>query len=129
MRGLLRVVSDMPSYLVKPERDVDFYVLWSTVTESPHAWGTAEWFRSEETELDGWGNRHRPLTRRLESADLNGTSALEPKGENPFYGWADDGFVYRQLGILPRANLPELCRRLDLEADPDVSDLLEPFED
>jgi len=37
----------MPSYIFKPDRDKDFYVLWSDVTESPLMWGSLETMRAE----------------------------------------------------------------------------------
>jgi hypothetical protein len=38
----------MPQYIVKPERDRDFYIYWSTVTDSPWQWGTRAVMEAED---------------------------------------------------------------------------------
>ena len=118
----------MPSYIVKPDKDVDFYVYWNEVVESPTLWGSREEFLREYPKVE---KRDIPdVNVRMNRADRYGCSALWPSMEAPIYGYKlDDGPVFQQKGSVSRVNLPELCRRLGLEADPDVSDLLEPFED
>lgn len=106
----------MPKYLVKTNRDEDFYVYWSEITDSPYFWGT----RDEVSVYDEINDE------RIERADKTGTSAFDSR----FGGWNDEGWVYEQIGWLPRQNLKSLCLWLDEHGeDTDVSQFLEPLED
>ena len=115
----------MGTIVIKPERDVDFYIGWSTITENPHWWGS----RAEATEYlaedrSRRGNIDHPPEERLARADQHGTSDMSVRdGE-----WGDDEFIYEQRGILHRKHLIEACRRLAGGDEPGVWDLLEPFE-
>jgi hypothetical protein len=116
----------MGTIVVKPDRDVDFYVGWSSVTESPHWWGT----RSEAAEYIHEDARQRggvddPPEKRLARADEHGTSAYDRRDG----GWDDDGFIYEQRGWLPRRSLAAACALLGAGREAAVWDLLEPFED
>ncbi|MFG3710862.1 hypothetical protein [Micromonospora sp. NPDC047730] len=123
----------MPSIVIKPDRDRDLYVYWSTVVEAPVAWGDRA---SMLDHLTSEFRRHHPGAipdsisdpgRRLDRADLNGTSAA---GGFAFFGrWDDDGLIYEQRGILPRHHLARACELLEAGQDAEVWDLLEPFED
>lgn len=108
----------MPSYVVKPVRDDDFYVIWSTIVDAPTAFGD----RAEVAEM-------RDVTEdRLQRADANGTSAFDAD----IFGYADQEFLLHNVDFkgwrndrayfVPRTNLKELCRRIG--ADEDVGDLL-----
>lgn len=115
----------MGTIVIKPERDVDFYVGWSSVTESPHWWGS----RAEVTPYMEDDARRRghvdPVGPRFARADEHGTSSIGAiEG-----GWDDEGFIYEQRGWLRRDRLVEACRRLAAGDEPGVWDLLEPFED
>lgn len=116
----------MGTIVIKPDRDTDFYVGWSSVTESPHWWGP----RSEVTRylLDDARRRggiDDPPGDRLQRADQHGTSAHDRRDG----GWDDDGFIYEQRGVLPRRHLAEACRLLEVGDESAVWDLMQPFED
>lgn len=106
----------MGRYIIKPERDVNFYVEWSTVVDAPTAYGTRKQFL-KYLDKDG--------PKRMERADRLGTSAIAPF----VHHWDDSGMIYEQQGWLKRENLRALCDRLIQDENADVSDLLTPFED
>lgn len=111
----------MPAFVVKPDPAVDFYVYWSTVVESPLAWGSIAELEADWPDLTG----HGPFDpERFARAGRTGSSA---HCLNFGYPYGSEGMIYEQQGWLPRANLPELCHRLEVGAP--VDDLLEPFED
>lgn len=97
----------MPSVVIKPVRDRDEYVIWSTVTESPHAFGGFE----KMTALlvggirGGGFERSQPVLAR---ADQYGTSDFAGWG-----GWGTDAFIYHQAGLLPRARMYEAACLMD----------------
>jgi hypothetical protein len=114
--------------IVKPERDQDFYLGWSTNSESPVWWGPRNFaltYLIEDAEKP-YGDKTDPVAR-LDRADLNGTSAL---GGFAFFGrWDDEGFIYEQRGFLPRKHLIAACEALGRNDEPAVWDLLGPLED
>lgn len=114
----------MPAYIVKDKPDVDFYVMWSDIVESPTFAGTRA-----EMEACDYFTPADVAPERFDRADQYGTSCHALLGDESlrFYRWDSNGFVFEQKGFLPRARLRELCERLSAERD--VSDLLEPFED
>jgi hypothetical protein len=65
----------MPTYLIKPTREDDFYVAFSTITDSPHVWGTREQF---ENGTAGYfrGHRDEDIPDRLARCDALGSSVL-----------------------------------------------------
>ncbi|MFD6565482.1 hypothetical protein [Micromonospora profundi] len=123
----------MPSIVIKPERDRDFYVIWSTIVEAPTAWGTRAEVRGYLAE--DWEERSPGRTPdmlddfdgRLDRAAVHGTSAL---GGFAFFGrWDDEGFMYEQRGVLPRHHLTRACELLGEDRESEVWDLLEPIEE
>jgi len=119
----------MGRIVIKPDRDEDFYVGWSTIVEAPI------WFGSRADALKCIIQDHResggpadPPEERLARADRYGSS-IKPEANYGFGYWDDDGFIYEQRGVLPRKYLIEACRLLAADDDPGVWDLLEPFED
>lgn len=104
----------MPTYLIKPDPDEDFYAMYSTVVDNMVAWGTRA-----ELEDD---YKHEPLmveAERFERADRNGTSAMWD-GDNPnaIYGFNDQEFMIREImqlsdegwiWDLPRKNIKAYC--------------------
>jgi hypothetical protein len=114
----------MGTIVVKPERDVDFYVGWSSIVEAPVWWGPAaeviEYMRD-----DARRGPSDPVEQRLARADETGTSAHDRRDG----GWDDEGFIYEQRGFMRREHLTEMCRLLEAKNEPAVWDLLEPFED
>lgn len=84
----------MPRFIIKPERDVDFYVDWSTIVDAPCEWGPAAAF-TEPIPAD-----------RLARADETGTSCRDPR----FFGWDDKTLIVANMGDgdfyqIPRENL------------------------
>lgn len=80
----------MPQYIVKPDRDVDFYVYWDTVTDAPWFWGTRAELEQETEE------RYAMKPERFERADEDGTSSIDG-----FFGWDDDEFMVHNMGKEP----------------------------
>lgn len=116
----------MGHIVIKPERDRDLYVVWSTIVDAPLAWG-------DRAEVHDYLTRDQPghglagPAARLDRADLNGTSAL---GDFSFFGrWDDEGLGYEQRGYLPRQHLARACELLGEDREAEVWDLLKPFED
>lgn len=115
----------MPSVVIKPEAGSDTYVVWSTITESPHAYGTRQQVCAYLRLRPGWQADDLPEDR-VDRADRYGSSAYPRWG---FGHWGDDTFIYRQTGLLHRR---DLCRAVDLAVagrERDLLDLLEPFDD
>lgn len=118
----------MPSVVIKPCRDRDEYVVWSTVTESPHGYGD----RTEMAELLRGGIRRNDEQDRrnpepaLARADRYGSSAHPEWGEGH---WGDDCWIYHQAGILRRSGLYRAAVLQCEGRERDILDLLEPFDD
>lgn len=93
----------MPSYIVKPERDVDFYINWSTIVDAPLSWGT-------RAEVEA--SRVESPADRFERADATGTSSFDG-----FFGWDETEFDVENTGpkgvIVDRSNLRAFCLSLD----------------
>ena len=120
----------MPTYIIKPSRDEDFYVWWSTVVDAPIGWGPRDY-----VPLDNEGS-----PERFARADERGTSANWPDWpiEKMPFGWNvsewritnQDDLEETGEGwwLLPRKNLREFCRRRD--AGEQIADLVkwEPYE-
>ena len=108
-RGLAaREGATVPTYIVKPNRDEDFYVWWSTIVDCPVGWGPRD--------------DSEPAVR-YERADKEGSSVQwrAPGYPVPF-GWDDESFTLMEQDDLdytdawwdlPRANLREFCRCRD----------------
>lgn len=114
----------MPTYIIKPSRDEDFYVWWSTVVDAPIGWGPRDY-----VPLDNEGS-----PERFARADERGTSANWPDWpiEKMPFGWNvsewritnQDDLEETGEGwwLLPRKNLREFCRRRD--AGEQIADLV-----
>lgn len=101
----------MPSYIIKPKRDEDFYVTYSTVVDSPTAFGSREDYENDRTGED-----------RIARAEEHGTSALW--GNPPYLGWHEDTIMVREgivdptkpedwsHGTVSRSDLREFCETL-----------------
>lgn len=125
----------MPNCIIKQDPDVDWYVLWSDVTESPSVWGP-----KAEVQAEAWDPKD-VAEDRFERADKTGCSyqwEKDPDGPSKSpYGWDDTGLIFMQLGVLPRERLREACDRLAaLPRDASwpvlkhsLDGLLRPFED
>lgn len=83
----------MPTYIIKPRPDEDFYILWSTVVDNIVFAGTRSEVLARETfeaEFRFRVEDARPEAR-LARADTNGTSAIwpveAPTGADFYLGW------------------------------------------
>ncbi len=91
----------MPSVVIKPARDRDEYVVWSTVTESPHGYGNrAQTMALLRSGIRGTDAADPDLV--LRNADHWGSSARSPW---EFGHWDDTEVIYKQAGLLPRRRL------------------------
>jgi hypothetical protein len=104
----------MGRFILKPERDVDFYVEWSTIVENATGMGT-------RAELAKLLNHYRPgdgADERFDRADRTGSSATWGDPPSAPYGW-DDEYLMAEQRLLPRAKLREYAEavfRNDIEA-------------
>lgn len=123
----------MGSQIIKVSPDRDLYMEWSSIVEAPTFFGTraetAVYLAEPKQGLHETTIAHEDaVEQRLARADLTGSSAYSPLGCD----WDDHGEIYQQQGYLPRARFGEFADRFlaaGEDAEPDVSDLLEPFED
>jgi hypothetical protein len=72
----------MVRFIIKPEKDRDFYIEWSTIVDHPMSWGTRD-------NMFGPGD-----DTRLERADMYGSTGLEGH-------WEDSSFVVYNRGLVP----------------------------
>lgn len=116
----------MPSVVIKTSPDEDRYVVWSTVTESPHAYGS----RAEMADLLRAGIRGGdPGDRRNPEPVL---ARVDEHGSSDFagcWGWDDDEFVYKRAGWLRRQDLWAAAQLQCDRRERDLLDLLQPLED
>lgn len=116
----------MPTFIVKPKADEDFYVAWSTIVDAPTTYGTRE-----EISRDPHA---RASAERLARADEYGTSMMCPAlpRDEQWFGWHDDSFLVGEVSIpnrreggayyVSRCNIRALCEREAAGEDP--TDLL-----
>lgn len=127
------VVLAMGTEIVKIDRDRDLYLEWDSRVESPTFLGTrAETaaYLAEPKRVPGgtMTSDADVIEERLARADAEGSSGYRPTGCT----WEVDGLIYQQAGHLPRGKLGELADRwLAAAGDelPDITDMLEPFDD
>lgn len=111
----------MPSYIVKPDRVRDFYVLWSTIVDAPTAFGT-------RAELTAEADLGPQAAERFARADEFGSSCRV--GETaPWYGWDYKAIIYNQQGILRRHRLRAVCELLRVGDAAGVKLLLDQFKE
>ncbi len=107
----------MPHFIVKYEPDLDLYVNWSTVTDSPLSEGTRSDFLEEEP---GWGER-------LDRADEYGSS-----DRMRWFSWDVEEFrVAEPLGdirTLPRSRLRAYVDAIFTDNIPAAFALTDPIE-
>lgn len=106
----------MPRFIIKPDRELDLYVDWSTIVDAPCMWGTREEMLAAGVTLE-----------RLDRAEATGSSCAGEIAD--LYSWSHQMFMYLQEGVLSRTRMAELLDRLSVDRDADVSDLLAPFDD
>lgn len=123
----------MGEIVIKPDRDRDEYVTWSTFTESPIAYGN----RAETIEYLGGDIqpgtcptcRQHVAQDTVPSARLNRADKWGSSDMTGFARWAQDEFIYQQRGMLSRHDLVRACALLCDGRDDEVLPLLAPFED
>ena len=103
---------------IKPDRDVDFYVEWSSVVDSVVGYGTREEMLVDAREE--FGRRGvEEHARALDAADERGTSAWRTSGRFPAFGAWDDEELHIMEGggpgFLARADLRQYCDLLDAD--------------
>ena len=91
----------MPRFIIKPTREDDLYVEWSTIVDAPVAWGPASIFPESALPTD-----------RKERCDTNGTSSFDG-----FFGWDTPVIIVANMGDgdfydLPRENLKAFLESL-----------------
>lgn len=116
----------MPSYILKPDRDVDFYVEWSTVVDNATRVGPVREFPDVPDE-------------RLIRADRQGTSCKGFEREGDGYlpgGWDDEELIVTNTNRrdhpfywLDRTNLLAYGRLLYEGKDTEAEALLRPLHD
>jgi hypothetical protein len=113
----------MPNFILKPEPDVDQYVLWSAITEVPYFVGTRDECKAK---LTRWNEgEDAAADERFDRADRSGTSSVEGLD-----GW-DDGkttgsVIVEQRGLVQLKDLPEVFRCM--EAKRPYDHVVTPFE-
>ena len=119
----------MPSFIVKPVRDRDEYVVWSTVVDAPTAVGTRTELLPVLLEMYGY---EAGDPARFDRADEHGTSA-----HGPWFGWSEDEFPLGNMHWEPgpasyqvrRANLATYARADIAEDTAACLALVEPYDD
>jgi len=124
----------VPSFIVKPIADEDFYVVWSTVVDAPTGCGSREELARDLGPAKG-------APERFDRADKFGTSMKDPEiaRDCQWFGWHDKAFrlaewpipnARRNEGIyqVPRENIRALCEQSE-DADPTELLIFTPHED
>ncbi|UDL16754.1 hypothetical protein SEA_ATUIN_61 [Arthrobacter phage Atuin] len=91
----------MGNFIIKADPEEDFYILWSTYTDSPIGYGTRQEFEDWEPETY--------TDQRFERADRTGTSYLLGCGS-----WEDDirlvtGGTKPDHWYIPREHIRQVC--------------------
>lgn len=109
----------MGRLILKPDRDVDFYVEWSTIVDSPIRSGPRAYL---EAELGP------DSAVRFDRADKHGSSSL-----GRWYGFDDTGLItgepLPEQRWLPRSKLAAYAKALDINDRAAAMGLTEPIED
>jgi hypothetical protein len=109
----------MGHIVIKPRRDRDEYVYWSTVVEAPIGYGSRD--EMLHALADDWPAD--PPEVRLARTDKTGSSSKDVD-----YGWDDTELIYEQRGMLAREHLYRAAALLREGRESEVWDLLAPFE-
>lgn len=122
----------MPRFVIKPDRDRDLCIGWSTVVDNVIWSGTrAEALRELAIDIPA-GYDPKPGNSpedRLRRADDNGTTALWPPTGGYFGGWDDPDLMVEQRGMLPRTELATFVEALERDDEAAAYALLQPFDD
>lgn len=115
----------MGQVIIKPERETDFYIIWSDNVDAPVAFGT-------RASLMASGGPVR-TAENFDRADANSSSSYRfPES------WGKElWMIFQNSGTIPRSRMIELCKRLDPIWDdlygwyryPQIIELLDPLDD
>ena len=98
----------MPNFIVKANSREDWYVVWSTISNSPLNWGT----RSELE--DGYRDTPEFVNpERFRRANINGTSMRDDN----WFGWNDKIFLVGSNWELKRSDLKAFCEAIEVASD------------
>lgn len=119
----------MPSYIIKPNPDVDEYVLWSTIPDTPvsDVLGRAGMTRFLVSEY--WQSNTRAqveVDERLDRADQTGTSALWDIGSTQYVRVEADWLHCD--GSVHNARVADLVRALHARDENAVRNLIDETE-
>lgn len=114
----------MPNYIIKPNPDVDEYVLWSTIPDGPvsDVLGRAGMTRFLMFEYYQSHTRS-DAEERLDRADQTGTSALWDIGSTQYVRVEED-WLYCD-GSVPNARVADLVRALHARDEKTVRSLID----
>lgn len=122
----------MPRLVIKPIRDRDEYVGWSTIVDAPLAGGTRaemlEWVASRT----GMDRGKAGAAELMDRVDEVGTSIVQDPDSSfqwRFGEWSDTEFIYEQIGTVERENLYPMFLLLVEGKEREALDCLDPFED
>src|SRR5690349_7939451 len=114
----------MGSYLIKPQLDVDLYVWWSTISDSPVMWGTKKDFLKKYKKRKWMFRFGEDFKNKLKLADETGFGTrFDPTH------MCEDGVtpgIRVANATLPIANLPAYLKiyETDLSMNPDDAKLI-----
>lgn len=103
----------MPSAIIKPSLEEDFYVEWSYVCDAPSVWGDRATLTRELMAYDPRAS----ASVRFERADATGTSFIDDAlGDTIIVQDWDHGKGY---GTLKRTDIRTYCERMERKESPD----------
>ncbi len=98
----------MANIVLRPDMDVNFYVVWSTVFNKPVFWGRKKDFKKWMKRADTAAILGKKIHNHLHQAKEFGvnTRATKSYGINPDEEW---NLTYMAHGILKRKDLTKVC--------------------
>ena len=108
----------MPRLIYKPRQDVDEYIIFSTIVDTPASPVMTRKQMFERITLEGYGGMYyftltpEQAEASLNRADANGTSELSITGREPYPLWDEEHILHN----LPKPFGPRLCAHRDLAA-------------
>lgn len=119
---------------IKPNSEIDLYVIFSSITDSPVCWGPAEQMLKWAIK-DEYSNSHNSTElfgenyyKKLEMSDEHGSSS----GFTDNWDDPDASMMWMGLGTMTFANLPKALKLMEDGEEPEsdrVLALTKPFED
>lgn len=115
----------MGQVIIKPERDKDYYIIWSDNVDAPVAFGT-------RSALEEYPDGVRTAENFARADETSSSSRRFPET------WAEDwSMVFQNTGLIRRSRMMDLVRRIEYiwddlygwHKDPEIRALLDPFEE